>query len=154
MSMSTIESPNPSRPRVEVEMARAFSGPRLVNVDYELEEREGEKYYPDLYLVYKARRKPVAINLGGDRVPWGQNDEVSLYRFTGRDRIYLLTINRGLEYVGIRAYDPDAENYENDAAWHVFLQVDWTIEELLGPRGINLPEQQIVRRIVAHHEGH
>ncbi len=58
---------------------------------------------------------------------------------------YVLTTNTGLGYVGLEAFEGDEKLGEG-----VFLQNDWSIEEVLGKKGLDLQSKTIVQRLIPY----
>lgn len=82
----------------------------------------------------------------------GLHDETELFRIVGqkpRDSLYaFVSRHRGLGYVGLQVISFD----ERENRWGVgesfFLQYDHQIDDVLGPRGVDLEMHNIAKRIM------
>lgn len=86
---------------------------------------------------------------------FGTRDHVHVYR--DGDQVYVLSVNFGLQYVGLARYDlSDAAlgKLEPDkaleASAEVFVDRDYDIAETFGPRGVDLAPHTLIRRLYDH----
>jgi len=132
---------------VSIHTARGIRGPRLSRLDFTFERLEwddplvrGTQYYHLPRAVsYRIGARTVRHIIGA-----GTRDDVDLFRLSGSNTVYVLSMNPGLGYVGLSAYE------DGEEAGDIFLDHDQQIEEMLGPLGLNLPDTQIVRRLINH----
>jgi hypothetical protein len=98
------------------------------------EQSDAGRHNPGLVLLFRDKT-------GRHRVPIsaGYRDEIDVYR--QGDETYVLTKNRGLDYVGLEIFRGD------ESAGDIFLQVDYEITDTLGPRGLDLSDPTIIRRL-------
>jgi len=125
---------------------RGIRGPTLNRVKFEegtldLDDplMQGTQYYnPPRYIEYRSGKRQRHI------VKSGTNDHTALYRFTGSRNVLFYTENFHMPYVGLTEYE-DGEQLDE-----IFLQGEHRIIEVVGPRELDLPETQIVRRLYRH----
>ncbi len=96
------------------------------------------------------RRRPRNVELES---PSGSRDDIWVLR--KGPRVYVLSINEPLSYVGLAEYDlrsvptekrqalGRADYLSVDPVGEVFAQEDYKIEEMLGSRGLSLPPSTI-----------
>jgi len=78
-------------------------------------------------------------------LPVGDSDDFDLYD-DGTGRIYCVSINRAMDYCGVQAYD--AQDQEPSAELSIFHQGQEWYAETLGPRGLDLSDRTIARRLI------
>jgi len=78
----------------------------------------------------------------------GSSDSISV--FLRGDLLYVVNVNHGLQYAGLQVFD--LVNYGMDGCpiGEVFLQTDYEIAGVLGPRGTDLSPRTIAKRLEAH----
>jgi hypothetical protein len=103
----------------------------------------------------KAKMRNVELEISS-----GSRDEVSVYR--EGPYVYVLSINRPLNYVGLAEYDLRVEPTERrqslgwgdyaalDPVADVFTQADHEIDSMLGRRGLDLSERTILKRLMQY----
>lgn len=78
--------------------------------------------------------------------------------FQEGDRIYLLSVNRTMDYVGLTMFDLAyaSNNWEDEskkritADREIFFQEQEQYGEILGPRGLELTDRTILRRLLPY----
>tara|TARA_Y100000034_G_scaffold109328_1_gene140538 strand:- start:234 stop:572 length:339 start_codon:yes stop_codon:yes gene_type:complete len=86
------------------------------------------------------------VLVNGHALPIGAGTSDGIDVFKGDDGyLYVLITNLRMGYVGLEIFDPEGE-----AVGDQFLQNDWEIEEILGPRGLDLAEHNMVRRMAQY----
>ena len=96
------------------------------------------RYNPAIEAVWRAFRKDYCVTLG-----CGSSDAIYAYR-EGNDAIFL-TFNVPLDYCGVIVYDM-ATGYTEEMFW----QGQEQMEEVLGPRALDLTPSTIARRLYHH----
>ena len=69
--------------------------------------------------------------------------------FTEHGLFYVVSVNRGLETVGLEVFGDDGSLLEGGS---VFLQLDYEVREILGPRGVDLSPMAIAKRLSCYAE--
>lgn len=98
------------------------------------EQSDAGRYNPGLVLLFrdKAGKHRMHISAGG-------RDIIDVYRHG--EETYVLTKNRGLGYVGLEIFRGD------EGAGDIFLQSEDEIHDILGHRGLDLADHNIIRRL-------
>lgn len=78
-------------------------------------------------------------------LPIGDDDQFELYQ--DGERVYCVSINRRMDYCGVQGYDADDQEPREELA--VFCQGSEQVAEALGPKGLDLTDTTIARRLVA-----
>jgi len=91
-------------------------------------------YGPTQQITYRDKTGSYTVNISA-----GSSDSVDVFREGGVT--YVLSINRSIGYVGVQAFK-EGQDYGD-----VFLQNDWEIREALGPRGLDLQDVTIARKL-------
>jgi len=101
------------------------------------EQQEAGRYNPGLVVLFRDRR-------GKHRVPIsaGYSDDVEGFR--SGDETYILSMNQGLNYVGLEVFRG------SESMGDIFVDRDYDIDEILGPRGLNLTDHTIVKRLAGY----
>jgi len=96
------------------------------------EQREAGRHNPSLVVYFRDRK-------GTHRVPInaGYYDDVEGFR--SGDETFILTTNSSLEYVGLEVFRGD------ESLGDVFFQYDHEIKDVLGPRGLDQADYNIVK---------
>ena len=87
-------------------------------------QREAGRYNPATELHYRDKTGKHAVTLA-----CGDSDDVTILR--DGHTTYALSLNTGLGYAGLQAFDNGAETGS------VFLQNDYEVDEILGKGGLN-----------------
>ena len=88
--------------------------------------------------------------LGTIRVLPGSGSQDSIAVFQNDDYLYVLSYSTRMGYVGLRKYlitEPLGTQYEAVESGEMFLQDDESIREVLGKRGLDLSERNMVKRL-------
>ena len=96
------------------------------------EQRNAGRHNPAVVLATRRHR----FTLGA-----GDSDRIDVYREGAY--LFVVTVNTGLGYAGIEVFGLNTGEKEGE----VFFQVDYEIDELLGPRGIDLHLRNIAKRL-------
>lgn len=91
-------------------------------------------YGPTQQVTYRDRTGTHTVNISA-----GSSDDVGVFR--EGDETFVLSVNRRIGYVGLQAFK-GGQDYGD-----VFLQNDWEIREALGPRGLDLQDVTIARKL-------
>lgn len=169
LSMTAMTaSDGPGHYHLEVQLGRGIRAPRLAQVPFV--EGDAPRGHPQVAGHGYFNNPPmIDFRVSGRRyntiVGSGSTDYTSLWRVAGeRSIVYYLNYNNALGYVGMTGYYlVDAELQEvpdHGQRWIPEEGANWdysgdnNIEAVLGPMGLDLPETQIVRRLLNAHEGH
>lgn len=113
---------------------------------------------PHKNLVVRYRGKPYELESGA-----GSSDNVSVYR--EGSRVYVLVVNTRIPYVGLDEYDLAGEPVTKEDFTGIFGQYEdykslepsasmfaqeSQVEEVLGPRGTDLTDAAMIRRLMAY----
>jgi hypothetical protein len=89
------------------------------------------------------RHNPAQVLVVGDRrFSLGAGTSDDIHAFEHEQYIYVVSMNTGLDYVGLQIFAPD----DSDAG-EIFLQGEWEYREILGPRGLDLSPRTIANRL-------
>ena len=79
----------------------------------------------------------------------GSSDSIKV--FLRGDLLFVVNVNHGLQYAGLQVFDL-VDNYGMDGCpiGEVFLQADYEIAGVLGPRGTDLSPRTIAKRLEPH----
>ena len=112
-----------------------------------------QHYNPHDNVVVRVNRKPWELETGA-----GSSDDVDV--FAEGDRIYILSMNHRLGYVGLAEYVLDEKHVEEHqqsggdedyssigVANEIFIQNEDEVVEILGPKGLDLSPMTIVRKL-------
>jgi hypothetical protein len=99
------------------------------------EQRAAGRYNPGLVLKINGRRLPISA---------GYKDDIHIFDEHGI--IFVLSINRGLDYVGVEAFEIDHDTPFGE----VFLDCDHQIADVLGPRGLDLEPITMAKRLAEY----
>ena len=98
------------------------------------EQRDARRCNPALVLLFRDRT-------GNHRATISAGDSDYVHCFREGSLTYVLSINPGLGYAGLEVFE-GAQQVGN-----TFLQVDYEIAEILGPRGLDLEPITIAKRL-------
>jgi hypothetical protein len=123
------------------------------SIDYKTVERWPAGHYNShRNVIVRYRGKRFELESG-----FGSSDSVRVYR--EGSRIYVLSINRGLQYAGLAEYDLASDGATSCAnnepaalapAAECFMDRDYDIVETFGKRGLDLSEVTIARRLTEY----
>lgn len=120
---------------------RTFHDYRLVSESFE-SQCKARRYNPATVLRMKHKGVKRRFVLG-----CGSNDNVTVLR--EGDLLFVVSVNHGLEYAGLEVFDlgevPDED--QHGPMGIAFLQADYEIAEILGPRGVDLTPITIAKRL-------
>ena len=96
------------------------------------EQQEAGRHNPGLVVLFRDRK-------GKHRVPIsaGYSDDVEGFR--SGEETYILSMNRGLNYVGLQVFQG------SDEIGDMFVDRDYDIEEMFGPRGLDTADYNIAK---------
>ena len=116
---------------------------KLVNESWKSQSKAG-RLNPATVLLIRHKGKKVRCVLG-----CGSSDSISV--FLRSDLLFVVNVNHGLQYAGLQVFDL-ADNYGMDGCpiGEVFLQADYEIAGVLGPRGTDLSPLTIAKRLEPH----
>lgn len=98
------------------------------------EQRAAGRYNPGLVVLFRDKRGNHRVHIGA-----GYSDDVEVYR--EGDETFILSKNRRLDYVGLEIFRGSQQVGE------MFLQLSQDIQEILGPRGLDLADHNIIKRM-------
>jgi hypothetical protein len=156
LSISVLRSADqPGLYPVEIELGRSIRAPGLVSVRFQQSTAPLDHPQVQGQGFYNAPQM-IDFSVGGRDyntiVGAGTRDHTSLWRLRGdTTSVYFLSYYTGIPYVGITEYTLNIPSIHGEnipeEGYDRFLQGD-EVEENLGQRGLDLSEQQIVRRLL------
>ena len=104
-------------------------------------QRDAGRHNPARVLIFKERKRGRQCYCRHRLIlSAGDGDTVDVYQ-EGRE-IIVCSIRRGLNYAGLQAYNLDTTE-ERD----VLVSIDYDIAEVFGPRGLDLENRTVARRL-------
>lgn len=98
------------------------------------EQRAAGRYNPGLVVLFRDRTGNHRVHIGA-----GYSDNIEVYR--EGDETFILSKNYRLGYVGLEIFQGSRQVGE------MFLQNSQDIDEILGPKGLDLADHNIVKRM-------
>lgn len=112
-------------------------------------QRAAGRYNAGLVVLLNYRKRRYVLPIGA-----GDSDCVDVFR--EGNYVYVVSVNHGLEYAGLEVFelgdtrDEHSDKHAGDQVGSVFLQADYEVREILGPRGTDLAPATIARRLAEY----